>query len=120
LESIFLKYRDKADFYFVYIHEAHPTDGWQLESNVDAGIELSQHGSLDERREVAGACCAHLALTMPVLIDGMDNAVERAFNAWPERLYVISAGGQILYQGGKGPYGFDPVEVSSFLADLSI
>jgi len=47
----------------------------------------------------------------------MDNAAARAFNAWPERLYVISAEGRVAYQGGKGPYGFDPWELERFLDD---
>jgi len=46
----------------------------------------------------------------------MDNAADRAFNAWPERLYVISTDGTVAYQGGKGPYGFDPEELATFVA----
>jgi hypothetical protein len=50
-----------------------------------------------------------------VLIDGMDNSIDRGFNAWPERLYVVSTEGRVVYQGGKGPYGFDTVEFEEFL-----
>jgi len=66
---------------------------------------------------VAEACATRLALTMPVLLDGMDNAVSRAYNAWPERLYVISPEGRVVYQGSKGPYGFKPEELERFLAE---
>ena len=53
---------------------------------------------------------------MPLLIDGLDNAADRAYQAWPERLYVISPDRRIAYQGGKGPYGFDPADLEGFLA----
>lgn len=65
---------------------------------------------------MAETCATRLALAMPVLLDGMDNAADRAFNAWPERLCVISPQGRVVYQGGKGPYGFKPDELERFLA----
>jgi hypothetical protein len=102
----------------VYIHEAHPTDGWVVENNTKSGVDIAKPRSLEERRQVAATCATRLDLTMPVLTDGMDNAVDRAFNAWPERLYVISTDGTVAYQGGKGPYGFDPVELDAFLTSV--
>lgn len=45
----------------------------------------------------------------------MDNAADRAFQGWPERLYVLAQEGTIVYQGGKGPYGFDLEELEHFL-----
>ena len=103
------------DFYVVYIREAHPTDGWALESNRNEQVEFAQPQTLDERQEVASACTLRLNLSIPTLVDAMDNAADRAYNGWPERLYVLSAGGRVAYQGGKGPYGFDPEELDRFL-----
>ena len=104
------------DFYVVYIHEAHPADGWVLESNTDAEIDVLNARSIEERQGVATMCSTKLSLSIPVFVDGMDNAADRAFNAWPERLYVISTDGTVAYQGGKGPYGFDPEELATFVA----
>jgi len=47
----------------------------------------------------------------------MENTAGRAFNAWPERLYVLSREGTVLYKGGKGPYDFNPDELERFLAE---
>ena len=49
-----------------------------------------------------------LGLSIPTLVDGMDNAAGEWFAAWPERLYVAAPEGRITYQGGPGPWGFDP------------
>lgn len=55
---------------------------------------------------------------MPVLVDTMDNLAEKTFQAWPERIYLVSNEGQILHQGGKGPYGFNPEEILELLTSL--
>ena len=102
----------------VYIQEAHPTDGWQVPNNERDGV-LAGHRTLSERRSAARTCAASLGLTAPILLDGMDNEADRAYGAWPERLYVISREGRIAYKGGKGPYGFDPEELERFLESRS-
>jgi hypothetical protein len=101
----------------VYIREAHPTDGWALESNREQGVEYAQPATSVERVQVAEACAVGLRLTMPVLVDDMGNTTALQYNAWPERLYVLSADGKVAYQGGKGPYAFDPDELDRFLRE---
>ena len=31
-------YKDRAGFLFVYIDEAHPEDGWQMDSNTEEAV----------------------------------------------------------------------------------
>ena len=115
LEALYHSFGERAAFFVVYIREAHPTDGWQVESNLRDGVEFAQPRSLEERAAIAETCVARLGLSAPLLLDGIENAASHAYNAWPERLYVIARGSRIAYQGGKGPYGFDPVELGNFL-----
>jgi hypothetical protein len=49
-----------------------------------------------------------MRIGMPVLIDGIDNAVASAYGGWPDRLYLIGRDGRIAFQGGQGPFGFKP------------
>lgn len=109
-------HRGRAAFYLVYIREAHPLDGWQTESNRNEGVVFAQHQNLAERKEVAESCAIGLNLTLPTLLDTMDNVADRVFQGWPERLYVLSTEGRVVYQGGKGPYGFLLEELDSFLS----
>lgn len=46
----------------------------------------------------------------------MNNSAERAYAAWPERLYIIAADGRIAYKGGLGPRDYRPEEVRAWLA----
>jgi hypothetical protein len=103
---------------FVYIAEAHAVDEWQLQANVDDGVLLRQHAALDERFAAAREASARLGLTMPVLVDDMDDAVAEAFAAWPERLYVAERGGRLAHVGGPGPFEFDPDAAGAALAAL--
>jgi type I thyroxine 5'-deiodinase len=86
-----------------------------VESNVQEGLEYRQPRAMAERRALAETCASRLGLTAPLLLDGMANLADRAYHAWPERLYVISYEGAVVYQGGKGPYGFEPDDLEGFL-----
>lgn len=54
--------------------------------------------------------CAKLKISLPCLIDKIDNKVGEAYAGWPDRLYVIGKDGKIVYKGGPGPRGFKPAE----------
>jgi len=112
------RYRDRASIVFVYVAEAHATDGWQLPANIEENVLLANHVTLEDRLAAARAGVERLELTMPVLVDAMDDAVSEAFAAWPERIYVVDGGGRIAYTGGPGPFAFDPDEAEPVLEDL--
>jgi hypothetical protein len=105
---LFSQHGDDVQFLLVYIREAHPKDGWQVPRNEDEGVVFSQPETLEQRSSICQQMCEKLELTIPAVIDGMDNAVNQAYNAWPDRLYLIDAKGRIAHQGGRGPRGFDP------------
>lgn len=65
----------------------------------------------EERREVASTCAAGLRMRMPMVIDGIDNAVASAYGGWPDRLYLIRQDGRVAFQSGAGPFGFKPEEL---------
>ena len=70
-----------------------------------------------ERHEVAKRCMTALALRpIPAVVDGMDNAVDRAYEAWPDRLFLVDREGRIAYRSGPGPFGFDPDEFGEAIA----
>jgi hypothetical protein len=108
---------DLAHLHLVYIAEAHSVDGWQTDSNEAAGIRINQHTEFGERWEAALLCAERLSLSIPTLVDGMDNAACVAFSAWPERMYIIHEG-RIHYRGGQGPYDFDVPEARESLMAL--
>ncbi len=97
-------------FFCVYIREAHPEDEWQVPMNYDDEAMFMQPTTMDERAGVAQACILRLQLDMPTLLDTMDDEVDTAYAALPDRLYVVDAEGAVSYQSAPGPFGFNSDE----------
>ncbi len=95
----------------VYIREAHPTDEWQVESNESEGVMFPQPKTLEERIGIAQTCSLDLKLSIPTLIDDLENSTDRKFYALPDRLYLIGHDGRVAYRGGPGPFGFVATEL---------
>ena len=106
LNKLYNAYRDRAAFYIVYIQEAHPTDVWQMESNVKDGVLFASARSDGERGATASACVRNLGIHIPAVLDGIDNKTERAYTGWPDRLYLIGTDGRVKFKTQPGPYGF--------------
>jgi hypothetical protein len=107
--------KDHARFLLVYVREAHAADEWVMPDNQESGLHFDQPTSHSARIDAAECCVEELALEMPTVVDGLDDAVSRKYGGWPDRLYVIGPDGRIAYQGGVGPFGFKPDEVREFL-----
>lgn len=107
LNETYEQYKDRVDFYCVYIQEAHPRDGWQVTANLNDGIVYDQPLSIDQRAELAQLCAVRLDLAMPMLLDDMSNEVDRLYAALPERLYLIDEAGVVVFRTVVGSPGFD-------------
>ncbi|GIV02295.1 MAG: hypothetical protein KatS3mg015_1125 [Fimbriimonadales bacterium] len=115
---MYAKYKEDADFLVVYIREAHPEDGWQVRANERDGVIIKSHKSEKERIEAASACAVGLKLSIPILIDDMNDTVEKAYQGWPDRIYIVGKDGKIAYKGARGPAGFKPKEAEEALKRL--
>ena len=89
-----------------------------MDANIKDEIEIDQPKTIEERVAVAKTCYSNLGLTFPAIIDNMDNKVEEAYAAWPDRLYIVDKKGKIAYKGEKGPRGFDPMEMAKKLKKI--
>jgi alkyl hydroperoxide reductase subunit AhpC len=109
-------HKSRATFLGVYVREAHPTDGWRMESNDRADIAFPQPTDQPARNAVANRCQAALKMPFPLLVDTMDDQAGHAYSAMPARLYVIDASGKVTYKSARGPFGFRPQEMEQALA----
>lgn len=107
MNEIYQTYRDRIDFYLVYIREAHPSDGWQVRANIEDSLEFLEPKTQDERAEMAGVCMLDLGFKMPMLLDNMENEVDVKYAALPERLYVLDKHGNVYFRAIMGSRGFD-------------
>jgi alkylhydroperoxidase family enzyme len=89
-----------------------------MPSNDRVGILISQPLTSKERTSVAQQCCSKLEITMPVLVDEIDDRVGHTYSGMPDRLYVIDRAGKVAYKGGRGPFGFKTREMEQALIML--
>jgi hypothetical protein len=59
-----------------------------------------------------------LGIEYPAVVDDIVNTTERAYTAWPDRLYVIDRDGRIAYKSKPGPFGFHTEDVARTLERL--
>jgi hypothetical protein len=105
-------------FYAVYIEEAHPSDIWQMSSNIRDGVIFRNPRAESERTEVAESCVRKLGIRFPAIIDGMSNTVERLYTGWPDRLFLIDRNGRVVFKTAPGPFGFEPAQLEAALNRL--
>lgn len=116
VDALHQAYGDRVNFLMVYVREAHPDDGWKMESNERAGVAVPQPRSLEERAEVASQFCTRLDPTMRVVVDDVNDTVGHAYSGMPARLYLIDRDGCVAYKSGRGPFGFKPAELEQAIA----
>jgi len=103
----------------VYITEAHPSDVWQMQSNIRDKVVFASPKNEDERASIAGTCVRKLNIKFPAVLDEFGNSTERAYTGWPDRIYLIDSQGKLAYKSKPGPFGFKPDELQTALARIT-
>ena len=104
---MYKSYKDIVEFRLVYISEAHAVDDrrpvpYAIEKNI------SEHQTYDDRCTVAGRLLTDEKLTIPSIVDSMDNKVAEDYEAHPNRIFLVRKDGRLGVAGGLGPKGWDP------------
>ena len=102
----------------VYILEAHPSDVWQMKSNLEDKVVFASPKNEEDRAFVAGACVRKLGIKFPAVLDEFGNSTERAYTGWPDRLYLIDRSGKVAYKSRPGPFGFKPDDLKAALVKV--
>jgi tetratricopeptide (TPR) repeat protein len=118
LKSMYARYGSSVPFLLVYIREAHADASWQSTRNVRDGITLPPATTLSAKNDHAAMCSRTLHLPFPSVVDGMDNAVERAYNAWPSRAFIVGIDGRLMYSTRLTELDFHPDEMESVLREV--
>ena len=91
----------------VYIREAHAADSsWPVGYAKKKGIK--NHKNYKDRCMVADVLYKEKKLSIPGLIDNMDNKVNDAYKGHPTRIFLIRRDGKLGVAGKRGPWGLRP------------
>ncbi len=107
MEKMYQEFKDIVEFRMIYIREAHAADSnWPTRVAQQKGI--NEHTDYDDRCTTAEMLFEDESLTVPMLIDGMDNAVNEAYKAHPDRVFLVRKDGRLAVAAARGPRGFNP------------
>ena len=107
LNTLNERYHDQAEFLLVYIREAHGTGSWQSTINQREGVDLPDASSFEQKRDYASSCLRKLKIKYMAAVDPMDNVTEKAYSAWPSRLYLVDKQGRVAFNSLLDELNFD-------------
>lgn len=104
---MYQKFKDIAEFRLIYIREAHAL-GTRRESPQAKKYDIIDPSTFGERCSLASAFIDNEKLTVPTIVDDIENTVSDAYDAFPDRIFVIDSDGKIALVAERGPWGFEP------------
>jgi Iodothyronine deiodinase len=85
----------KAEVYLVYTKEMHSVGGWDSARNEADHVVEIQPKTMQEKEAAARQCRTSLHLTLPILMDDMQDTTTTAYGAYPDGAVVINRNGTI-------------------------
>ncbi len=91
MEHLHKKYADRdVQFACIYVREPHPGER--------AFREYQKHTSFDHKVRYAKELVQLKAMNVPVIVDGLDEAVHKALGNLPNLAYVVNKEGVVIYK----------------------
>ena len=91
------RYKNDVAFFVVYIGEAHPSDSWQLPSNIRDQVVYASPTDLASRSELAEVCVVRLGIKLPAI--GHHYAVEYEYAAQPTARVRVTDENVLIVRG---------------------
>ena len=98
LNPLYDQNKGNVDFHGGYINEASASEVWQDRADLSDRLIFASPKDFARRTAVGLICVANLGIKFPAVVDTFDNAVERAYTAWLDRLYVIACDDRIAHE----------------------
>lgn len=107
MEQMYQHYKDIAEFRIVYIKEAHAVDSHRA---VPYAIEqgINQPKTYADRCLIAEMLVQTGTLTIPIIIDSIDDRVNGLYQGLPSRVFLVRSDGILGVAAERGPWGFPP------------
>ena len=126
MEALYKAYKGKAQFFLVYLREAHPSRAKppaaapraRAQARRSGNVSIAQHKTIAERAIAADKCMKGLKLTIPILLDSIGGEYIKAYTGFQAGTVVIDINGKIAYWTRGGPGGCRPGEAEAALKKL--
>ena len=107
-------------FLIVYITEAHPSDVWQMQSNIKDKSSLPARRTKKNAPSSPAPACANWESEFPAVLDEFGNSTEKCLHRLARPPLSDRRAGKIAYKSKPGPFGFKPDELAGALAKVTV
>jgi hypothetical protein len=115
---VFESNKNQIDFKIVYIRDTHPVLGFRAPTNDRLGIKPAQEPkSVADREKWACADRQKMKCTIPVVMDTFDDKTMKAYDAFPQRIFVLDKRGRVVHVSTR-LIGFDVENVTRAIKSL--
>src|SRR6266850_2258279 len=115
LNALYERYHDRAEFLLVYIREAHGAGSWQSTINQREGVDLADATTFEQKRGYAASCVRKLKIPYTATVDPLDNGTDKAYVAWPSRVYLVDKQGRVAFNSLLDELNFEASRLDSAL-----
>jgi peroxiredoxin len=105
LEKLAKDYSTRATVLVVYTREAHAVGEWEVDRNKEDNIAVEQPKTDAERKTLATQAVSTLKITVPVLLDDMENSTAKAYGLTPNGAVIINRDGSVAAR----QHWFEPI-----------
>ena len=107
MEQLYQDYKDIAEFRIVYIKEAHAIDSRRaVPYAIDEGIH--QPVTYGDRCLIADMLLQTGTLTIPIIVDSIDDKVNALYQGLPSRVFLVRSDGNWPLLPSEVPGVFHP------------
>jgi phage shock protein A len=105
LETLRQNMSSKISIYTIYTRENYPIGEWNVDRNREEGVMVEQPADLDGRLALAKQAKTTLKLTVPILMDTMDDATAKAYGGLTNAAVLVGRDGKVIaHQKWFEPY----------------
>jgi len=115
LNALYERYHDRAEFLLVYIREAHGAGSWQSTINQREGVDLADATTFEQKRGYAASCVRKLKIPYTATVDPLDNGTDKAYIAWPSRVYLVDKQGRVAFNSLLDELNFEASRLDAAL-----
>ncbi|HMB95834.1 MAG TPA: redoxin domain-containing protein, partial [Tepidisphaeraceae bacterium] len=97
LEQIKREYFPHINPFIIYTRESYPSGEWDVQRNKQEGISIAQPSDMQTRINQAMQAHDGLHLSVPILIDSMDNKTASDYSGFTNAAVLIGRDGKVLF-----------------------
>ena len=120
LEQLYRAYKNNVQFYIVYVQETRPANQGKTPSDERNNVPDNSPPTRLERAKIADDCLRNLNVTIPCLVDDMNNSVRKLYHGWPARVCIVGTDGKITFISPSSPSGMNPPDMETALRSMGV